>query len=186
MENVYLHKNCVHKYSEELDSPWSKRGNNPSVRHLMNGSPDERNACMLSPQSCLTLCNPMNCSPPGSLSMGFSRQEHWSGSPYSPSGHLPDAGMEPESLMSPALAGRFLTTSATWEALASIFFTETTCPSPSPCDFPSSLVLWGWAPVSPSTTARRGRETTFRSMCESCHSLCACHLHGTQAGGQSN
>lgn len=37
MENVYLHKNCVHKYSEELDSPWSKRGNNPSVRHLMNG-----------------------------------------------------------------------------------------------------------------------------------------------------
>lgn len=28
--NVYLHKNCVHEYSEELDSPWSKRGNNPA------------------------------------------------------------------------------------------------------------------------------------------------------------
>ena len=32
-------------------------------------------------QSCLTLCNPMDCSPPGFLSMGFSRQEYWSGLP---------------------------------------------------------------------------------------------------------
>ena len=30
-------------------------------------------------QSCLTLFNPINCSPPGPLSMGFSRQEYWSG-----------------------------------------------------------------------------------------------------------
>ena len=30
-------------------------------------------------QSCLTLCDPMDCSPPGSLSMEFSRQEYWSG-----------------------------------------------------------------------------------------------------------
>ena len=35
-------------------------------------------------QSCLTLCDPMDCSPPGSspLSMGFSRQEYWSGLPF--------------------------------------------------------------------------------------------------------
>ena len=50
------------------------------------------------------------------LSMGFSRQEYWSGLPCPPPGDLPDSGIEPESLMSPALAGRFFTTSATWEA----------------------------------------------------------------------
>ena len=41
------------------------------------------------------------------LSMGFSRQECWSGLPCPPPGDLPDPGME---LMSPALAGRFFTT----------------------------------------------------------------------------
>ena len=33
-------------------------------------------------QSCPTLCDPMDSSPPGSLSLGFSRQEHWSGLPF--------------------------------------------------------------------------------------------------------
>ena len=33
-------------------------------------------------QSCLTLCDPIDCSPPGSPSLGFSRQEHWSGLPF--------------------------------------------------------------------------------------------------------
>ena len=33
-------------------------------------------------QSCLTLCNPIDGSPPGSPSLGFSRQEHWSGLPF--------------------------------------------------------------------------------------------------------
>ena len=50
------------------------------------------------------------------LSMGFSRQEYWSGLPCPPPGDLPDPGIEPESLMYPLLAGRFLTTSTTWEA----------------------------------------------------------------------
>ena len=49
--------------------------------------------------------------------MGFSRQEYWSGLPCHPPGDLPDAGVEPVSLMSPALAGSFFTTSATWEVL---------------------------------------------------------------------
>ena len=43
--------------------------------------------------------------------MGFSKQECWSGLPCPPSRDLPDAGIEPASLMSAALAGRFLTTS---------------------------------------------------------------------------
>ena len=40
------------------------------------------------------------------LSMGFSRQEYWSGLPCPPPGDLPDLGIEPVSLMSLALAGR--------------------------------------------------------------------------------
>ena len=52
----------------------------------------------------------------GPLSMGFSRQEYWSGLPYPPPGNLPDPGIEPTALTSPALSGRFFTTSATWEA----------------------------------------------------------------------
>ena len=50
------------------------------------------------------------------LSMGFSRQEYWSGLPCPPPGDLPHPRTEPES---PALAGRFFTTSATWEAYIS-------------------------------------------------------------------
>ena len=48
--------------------------------------------------------------------MGFSRQEHWSGLPRPPSIDLSDPEIEPESLMSSALAGRFFTNRATWEA----------------------------------------------------------------------
>ena len=47
------------------------------------------------------------------LSMGFSRQEYWSGLPWPPPGDLPNPGIEPTTLISPALAGGFFTTSAT-------------------------------------------------------------------------
>ena len=50
------------------------------------------------------------------LSIGFSRQEYWSGLPCPSPGELPDPGMEPASPMSPAFLGRFFTTSTTWEA----------------------------------------------------------------------
>ena len=50
------------------------------------------------------------------LSMGFSRQEHWSGSPCPPPGDLQDPGIEPASLMSPAWRGEFFTSSTAWEA----------------------------------------------------------------------
>ena len=68
-------------------------------------------------QSCPTLCDPVDCSRQAPLSMGFSRQEHWSGLLVPPTGDLPDPGIEPESLMPPASAGGFFTTGATWEAL---------------------------------------------------------------------
>ena len=44
------------------------------------------------------------------LSMGFSRQEYWSGLPFPPPDDVPDSGIEPTSPVSPALAGGFFTT----------------------------------------------------------------------------
>ena len=67
-------------------------------------------------QSCLTFVTLWTVVPQGSLSMGFSRQDYWSGLPCPPPGDLPDPGTEPASLMSLALAGGFFTTSTTWEA----------------------------------------------------------------------
>ena len=72
-------------------------------------------------QSCLTLGHPMDCSPPGSLSMTFIRQECWRGLPCPSPGNLPDPGIKPVSLTSPVLAGGFFITSATWEALSGIY-----------------------------------------------------------------
>ena len=75
------------------------------------------NVCALSRvshvQLCVTLWTIARQAP---LSMGFSRQEYWSGLPCPPPGDLPNPGIKPESLMSPALVGRFFTTISTWEA----------------------------------------------------------------------
>ena len=49
--------------------------------------------------------------------MGFPRQEYWGGLPFPPPGDLPESGIEPMSLTSPALSDRFFTTSNIWEAL---------------------------------------------------------------------
>ena len=64
-------------------------------------------ACAL---SCLTLCDPvdcLSCSRQTPLSMEFSRQEYWSGLPFPTPGDLSHPGIEPMSVASPALAGRF-------------------------------------------------------------------------------
>ena len=50
------------------------------------------------------------------LSIGFSRQEYWSGLPCTPLGDLPDPGIEPASLTSLAFAGGLFTTSTIWKA----------------------------------------------------------------------
>ena len=47
-----------------------------------------------------TLYSPMNCTCQAPLSMGFSRQEYWSGLPYPPPGDLPNPGIKPVSLIS--------------------------------------------------------------------------------------
>jgi len=53
--------------------------------------------------------------------MGLSRQEYWSGLPFPPPGDLPDPGIQPASLASPALAGGFFTTSVTWERVCRLY-----------------------------------------------------------------
>ena len=71
------------------------------------------------------------------LSVGFFRQEYYSGLPFPPAGDLPDSGVEPASLASPALAGSFFTTSTTCEALWIIH---------------GSSLVWGsasWLPLIP-------------------------------------
>ena len=58
-------------------------------------------------QSRLTLCDPMDYSLPGPLSMEFSSQEYWSGLPFPSSGDVPDPGIKPGS---PALQADSLPT----------------------------------------------------------------------------
>ena len=62
-------------------------------------------------QLCLTLCDPMDCSPPGSSVHGIfqARILEWEAISYSP-GDLPDPGIETVSLASPALAAGFVIT----------------------------------------------------------------------------
>ena len=66
--------------------------------------------CAESLQSCLTLCDPMDCSCQAPLSMGFSRQEYYSGLPCPSPGDLSNPGTELESLVSPALQADSLPT----------------------------------------------------------------------------
>ena len=72
-------------------------------------------------QSCLTLCDRMDCSPPGCSVHGIfqARTLGWVACP--PPLDLPDPGIEPGSPVSPALAGRFFNRRATWGA---IFFVQ--------------------------------------------------------------
>ena len=64
--------------------------------------------CVLVARSCLTLCNPMDCSPPGSFVYRVFQARILEGVAMLSSGDLPNPGIEPECLVSPALAGKFL------------------------------------------------------------------------------
>ena len=65
-------------------------------------------------QSCPTLCDPMDCSLPGSFVHGIFQNKNMNGLLCPPPGDLPDSGIEPMSLIeSPVLAGGLFATSAT-------------------------------------------------------------------------
>ena len=70
--------------------------------------------CMLSHVQLFV--NPWTVACQAPLSMKFSRQNYWSGLPFPSPGDLPDSGIKPASLASPALVGGFVTTCATWKA----------------------------------------------------------------------
>ena len=79
--------------------------------------------CMFSCSVVSDSATPWTIACQASLSVEFSRQEYWSRLPFPSPGDLPNPGMKPTSLVSPALTGRFFTTGTTWEALlrASLF-----------------------------------------------------------------
>ena len=86
----------------------TSRWENPCEAELVCESQenaDIRKGCMpaKSLQSCPILCHGL--AHQASLSVGFSRQEYWSGLLYPPPGGLPDPGIQPTSLTSPGLAG---------------------------------------------------------------------------------
>ena len=76
-----------------------------------------------------------------SLSVGFSRQEYWSMLPCPPAGDLPDPGVEPVSLVSPALAGGFFTISDTLFFFSFAQSCLTLC-DPMDCSPPGPSVHW--------------------------------------------
>ena len=92
------------------------------------------------------------------LSMKFSRQEYWGGSPCPPPGDLPNPRIKPSSLTSPALAGGVFTTSTTWEALSGVSSVVQLCPTlcePMDCSTPGFPVHHQlWEPAQ--THAHRG------------------------------
>ena len=79
---------------------------------LLSGSKvslySHRRACVLSCSVVSDSATPWTVAHPAPLSMGFPRQGHWSGLPCSPPGDLPNPGIEPVSLMSPALQADYL------------------------------------------------------------------------------
>ena len=97
--------------------PWARAAHGTGVGSSLEGGrggPPTQTLCCA-----VTSCVPLSAIPWAvtrqvPLFMEFSRQEYWSGLP----GDLSDPGIEPVSLVFPALAGRFFTTSATWEVLS--------------------------------------------------------------------
>ena len=68
-------------------------------------------------QSCLALCNPVDCGPLGSSVHGIVQQEYWSWLLFPTPGDLPNPETQPASLVSPSLADRFFPYHcATWGA----------------------------------------------------------------------
>ena len=76
---------------------------------LLQSSPSPAAVCMLSCSVVSDSVTPWTVAHHVLLSMEFSRQEYWSGVPFSASGGLPNPGIKPTSLESPAFAGGFFT-----------------------------------------------------------------------------
>ena len=101
----------------DLPDPGIKLGSPTLQADSLLSEPLCMHACMLSHFSCAQLFATQGTTIRQTpLSLGFSRQEYGNGLPCPSPEYLPDPGIKPTSLLSPALAGRFFTTSATWGA----------------------------------------------------------------------
>ena len=91
------------------------KSNNHTPWYLANRAENLR-AHAKSPQSCLTLCNPMDRSPTGFSVHGILQARILEQVAMPSSRESSQPRIKPTSLTSPAVAGGFFTTSATWEA----------------------------------------------------------------------
>ena len=78
-----------------LQSMGSLRVRHDLAAKQQHGNEESMLCYATSRESCPTLCNPIDGSPSGFPSLGFSRQEHWSGLPFPSPGDLPDPEIEP-------------------------------------------------------------------------------------------
>ena len=103
--------------SPRANPHWPALVRHPNLNQSQRFSLASPGSCMLSCFSCVQLFTTLwTIAPQVPLSMGFSRPEYWSGLPCPPPGDLPDPGIEPTCLTSPALTSRFFSSSTTWEA----------------------------------------------------------------------
>ena len=106
-------------------------------------------------QPCQTIWDPMDHRPPGSSVHGMFQTRILKGLLCPSTGDLPDPGIEPASLMSSALAGRFFTASATWEAQFWLFhFTSVLFSHSVVSDFLRTYGLQHARPPCSSSTGR--------------------------------
>ena len=80
--------------------------------------------------------------------MRFPRPEYWSELPFLLPGDLPNLGIEPLSLTSPALAGGFFTTCATWEAQKPVGWTDLQPGVQTDSSSPDSFIHWEYSEQS--------------------------------------
>ena len=112
-------KECQRSYSRKLVRP-GLESTCVYPKVLAINQPTKLPACVLSRFSPVWLSVSLwTAAHQAPLSMGFTRQEYWSGLPFPSPGDLPHQGIKPTSLMSPALAGKFFTTSSTFPLLNS-------------------------------------------------------------------
>ena len=104
------------------------------------------------------------------LSMGFSRQEYWSGLPFPPPGHFPDPGIQSWALEFPALAGGFFTTSATWDRESEVVQSCPTLHDPMDCSLQGFSIhgifqtrILEWVAISFSKGSSRPRDRSLIS-----------------------
>ena len=110
--------NLLEKQQQADRLPRNRKCLYANFKHYFNfstffSSPHEPHACVcLLSHSVMSdsFVAPWTVALQSPLSMGLSWQEYWSGSPFPPTGDLPDPGIELLSPVFPALAGRFFTT----------------------------------------------------------------------------